>query len=116
MPPIEEFSSTFVVSDIEGNQREVIDAKGPHRRPQRLRNAREPSSTRPAPTPASDGCSAKRGWESIPSECGTAGGQIFRTEYDRFHRPARVFVTGADPNDPGQEQLHERFGVRGAAP
>ena len=36
-------------------------------------------------------------------------GHTFRTEYDPLRRPLRVFVTGANPADPGRELLTERL-------
>ena len=36
-------------------------------------------------------------------------GHTIRTEYDPLRRPLRSFVSGADPDDPGREQLTERL-------
>jgi len=36
-------------------------------------------------------------------------GHTIRTEYDALRRPLRSFVSGADPDDPGREQLTERL-------
>jgi RHS repeat-associated protein len=36
-------------------------------------------------------------------------GHAFRTEYDALHRPLRIIVTGADPNEPDRGICVERF-------
>jgi RHS repeat-associated protein len=99
-PPTEEFYSTRVIFDIEGNQRAVIDAKdrvvmrydydllGTH-----LHQASMEAGERWMLGDVTG--KPIRAWDSR--------GHIFRTEYDALRRATRSFVTGTDPQNATRE-------------
>ena len=96
-PPVEELHRTRVTLDIEGNQREVIDARDRvvmryeydmlgtriHQSSMEAGERRMLSDVAGKPI---------RAWDSR--------GHAFRTEYDPLRRPLRSFVQGADPQLP----------------
>ena len=96
-PPVEELHRTRVNLDIEGNQREVIDARDRvvmryeydmlgtriHQSSMEAGERRMLSDVAGKPI---------RGWDDR--------GHTFRTEYDPLRRPLRSFVQGADPQLP----------------
>ena len=92
--PIEEFYPTRVMLDIEGNQREVADAKG--RAVMRfsydmLGGRGYQASMEAGKRWTLNDVSGKeiRGWDSR--------GHSFRTEFDALRRPISRFVAGSDP-------------------
>jgi RHS repeat-associated protein len=101
---IEEKYSTRVELDIEGNQREVIDAKdrivmryGYDMLGNRIHQASIEAGER---WTLGDVTSKPiRGWDSR--------GHTFRTEYDELRRLARSFVTGDDPQNANQEHCFQ---------
>ncbi|MDP9350372.1 MAG: RHS repeat-associated core domain-containing protein, partial [Chloroflexota bacterium] len=102
-PPTEQFYETRVGLDIEGNQREVIDAKG--RVVMRydydmLGNHIHQASMEAGERWTLNDVSGQpvRGWDSR--------GHNFRTEYDELRRPVRRFVRGADADDSDPRTLH----------
>jgi RHS repeat-associated protein len=95
---------TRVELDIEGNQREVIDAKG--RTVMRyeydmLGNQVHQASMEAGERWVLNDVTGKpiRAWDSR--------NHAFRTEYDKLRRPVRSYVTGADEEDPEKEILFE---------
>jgi RHS repeat-associated protein len=105
-PPTEELHRTRVLLDIEGNQRDVIDARD--RTVMRydydlLGNRIHQASTEAGKRWILNDVSGQpiRAWDSR--------GHAYRTEYDLLRRPLRSFVTGADPSNPNQELLTERL-------
>lgn len=114
-PPTEEFHRTRIVFDIEGNQREVIDANnrvvmrydygiaGPEEDKKRGRGNRcihQSSMDGGERWTLSDVAGNPiRVWDSRA--------QIFRTEYDPLRRPLRSFVVEADASNPNQELMVE---------
>ncbi|KAJ9414782.1 virulence plasmid 65kDa B protein-domain-containing protein [Fusarium oxysporum] len=105
-PAIEELYHTRVVFDIEGNQREVSDAKD------RIvvRHNHDVLGNIVYKFSMEDGerwmlndviGNPVRAWDSR--------GHIFRTEYDPLRRPSRLYITGSDPTKPNQELLAERL-------
>jgi RHS repeat-associated protein len=103
---LEEKYFTRVELDIEGNQREVIDAK--ERVVMRyaydiLGNRIHQLNMEAGARWMLNDVAGKpiRAWDSR--------GQAFRTEYDPLRRPLRSLVTGADPANPNQELLTERL-------
>jgi RHS repeat-associated protein len=105
-PPTEEFHRTRVIFDIEGNQREVIDAKdrivmrydydmlgtGIHQTSMEAGERWMLNDLAGQPT---------RAWDSRA--------HAFRTEYDPLRRPLRSFVAGADSANPNEELLTARL-------
>src|SRR5262249_50994842 len=96
---------TRVVLDIEGNQREVIDAKG--RIVKRYDYDMLGAHIHQASMEAGERWTLNevtgkliRAWDSRV--------HAFRTEYDELRRRLRAFVRGADPQDPNKEILFER--------
>ncbi|MEJ7870920.1 MAG: SpvB/TcaC N-terminal domain-containing protein, partial [Rubrobacteraceae bacterium] len=114
-PPTEEFYATRVVFDIEGNQREVLDAKdrvvmrydydiaGPEEDEDTATNRIHQASMEAGERWTLNDIFGNpiRAWDSR--------GHAFRTEYDPLRRPLRSFVTSADPTNPSQELLTERL-------
>ncbi len=103
---VEERYPTRVLLDIEGNQREVIDAKG--RVVMRydydlLGNRIHQASMEAGERWALNDVVGNqiRAWDSR--------GFVFRTAYDPLRRPLRSFVTGAKPANPNQVLLTERL-------
>lgn len=101
-PPTEEFYSTRIVFDIEGNQREVIDAKDRivMRYDYDMLGARIHQASMEAGERwmLNDVAGQSiRAWDSR--------GHAFRTEYDALRRPLRSFVQGSDPQNPAVEIL-----------
>ena len=101
-PPTEEFHRTRVIFDIEGNQREVTDAKD--RVAMRYDYDMLGTRTHQASMEAGErwmlgDVAGKpiRAWDSR--------GHAFRTAYDALRRPLRSFVQGADPQHPATEIL-----------
>ncbi|HKX27954.1 MAG TPA: SpvB/TcaC N-terminal domain-containing protein [Blastocatellia bacterium] len=101
-PPTEEFYSTRVVFDIEGNQREVIDAND--RIVMRYDYDMLGTRIHQASMEAGERWMLNdvtgqpiRAWDSR--------GHHFRTEYDTLRRPLLSFVQGADPQNPSIEIL-----------
>jgi len=97
---------TRVAMDIEGNQREVIDAK--NRAVMRydynmLGNRIHQASMEAGERWMLNDVSGKpiRGWDSR--------GHIGRTEYDELRRPVRSFVTGADSKNSSREICSEEI-------
>lgn len=102
---IQEQYATRVELDIEGNQREVIDAldRAVMDYDYNMLGTQIHSASMEAGERwmLNDGAGQPiRAWDSR--------GHNFRTEYDELHRPARSFVTGADANDPNREILFQR--------
>jgi RHS repeat-associated protein len=102
---VEETYLTRAELDIEGNQREVIDARD--RIVMRydydlLGNQIHSSSMEAGERWTLNDVSGKpiRAWDSR--------GHVFRTEYDVLRRPLRSFVQGDDPQNPMSEILFER--------
>lgn len=106
VPPTEETHRHVVNFDIEGNEREAIDAKG------RLvmlydydllGNRIHQASMEAGERWMLNDVTGKpiRSWDSRA--------HIFRTEYDSLRRPIRLFVTGADSATLTREVLTERF-------
>jgi len=101
-PPTEEFHRTRVVFDIEGNECEVIDAKG------RVVMRYDYDLLGTCIHYAS--MEAGKRWmleDTVgrPIRAWDSRGHALRTEYDALRRPLRSFVRGADPQDPGSEIL-----------
>ncbi|MGA9768045.1 MAG: SpvB/TcaC N-terminal domain-containing protein [Blastocatellia bacterium] len=101
-PPTEEFYAVRVVFDIEGNQREVIDAKG--RIVMRYDYNMLGAQVHQASMEAAERWMLSnvagqpiRAWDSR--------GNALRTEYDALRRPLRSFAQGADPQNPTAEIL-----------
>jgi RHS repeat-associated protein len=99
-PPVEEFYATRVVFDIEGNQREVIDAKD--RIVMRYDYDMLSAQIHQASMEAGERWMLNdvagqpiRAWDSR--------GHTFRTEYDALRRPLLNFAQGADPQNPTAE-------------
>ncbi|MFN0088302.1 MAG: SpvB/TcaC N-terminal domain-containing protein [Blastocatellia bacterium] len=103
---VEEQYATRVELDIEGNQREVIDALDRVV----MRYDYDMLGTRIH----SAGMEAGERWmlndvAGQPIRAWDSRGHGFRSEYDELRRPARSFVTGADARDPGREILSRRM-------
>jgi RHS repeat-associated protein len=99
-PPVEEFNSTRIVFDVEGNQREVIDA----RNRVVMRYDYDMLGTRIHQASMEAG----ERWmlsdvTGKPIYAWDSRGHSFRSEYDALRRPVRSFVTGADPQHPDTE-------------
>jgi RHS repeat-associated protein len=97
--------ATRVELDIEGNQREVIDARDRivMRYDYDMLGSRIHSASMEAGERwMLDDVFGKpiRAWDSR--------GHVFRSEYDELRRPTRLFVRGTDVNDPDGEILFER--------
>lgn len=91
--------------DIDGNQREVIDAQ--NRKVMlydydMLKNKIHQSSMEAGERWTLNNAvgNSIRSWDSR--------GHVFRTEYDALHRPLRHYVQGADPQNPDNEILFEK--------
>jgi RHS repeat-associated protein len=98
--------TTRVILDIEGNQLEVIDALDRVV----MRYAYDMPGNRIHQLSMEAGArwmlnditgNPVRAWDSRE--------HVFRTEYDPLRRPLCAYVTGADPNQSGQELLTERL-------
>ncbi len=96
---------TMTVLDIEGNQREVIDAMGRivmrydyDMLGNRIHQASMEAGERWMLGDAAG--SPLHGWDSR--------GHTFRTVYDPLRRPLEAYVRGADPDNPEREILHQR--------
>jgi RHS repeat-associated protein len=90
---VDEFYATHVVFDIEGNQREVIDAMGRAV----IRYDYDMLSTQIHSTSMDAGERwALNDVAGQPIRAWDARGHEFRTEYDQLHRPVRQFVRGTD--------------------
>jgi RHS repeat-associated protein len=105
-PPTEEFQRTHTIFDIEGNQREIVDARD--RAVIRyeydiLGNRIHLASMEGGERWMLNDATGKpiRAWDSRT--------HVLRTEYDPLRRPVRSFVIGADPANPNQELLTERL-------
>lgn len=104
--PAEEFHRTRILFDIEGNQREVVDARDRvvmRYEYDMLGNRIHQASMEAGERWMLNDASGKpiRSWDSRAHR--------LRTEYDQLRRPVRAFVTGADPANPGGELLTERL-------
>ena len=102
---VEEKYSTRILLDIEGNQRDVIDAKGRivmHYDYDLLGNRIHQASMEAGERWMLNDVAGKpiRAWNSR--------GHNFRTEYDALRRPLNAFVQGSHPQDPKNEILFER--------
>jgi RHS repeat-associated protein len=102
---IEEKYYTQVVFDIEGNQREVIDARD------RIVMSYDYDMLGSPIHQAS--MEAGERWmlndvTGKPIRAWDSRGHAFRTEYDALRRPLRTYVKGAEPQDPSKEILFER--------
>jgi len=102
---IDESYSTRVNLDIEGNQREVIDARD--RIVMRYDYDMLGNQTH------SSSMEAGERWmfndvAGQPIRAWNNRGHVFHTEYDELRRPTRSFVAGADANDPDREILFQR--------
>jgi RHS repeat-associated protein len=113
---VEEQYQTRVELDIEGNQRAVIDAKGRVVMRYRYSIAGPDEEEEKAGANRIHQSSMEAGerWtlndaSGKPIRSWNSRGQSFRTEYDVLRRQVRVFVTGANPDDPGEEILSERL-------
>ena len=102
---VDEQYVTTVELDIEGNQREVRDARG--RIVMRydydmLGNQFHSSSMEEGERWMLNNVTGQliRAWDSR--------GHVFRTDYDELRRATQSFATGADPNDPDREILFQR--------
>ncbi len=104
-PPAEEFETTRVVLDIEGNQRQVIDALG--RVAFRFDYDMLGRELHQASMDAGERWTLNNAL-GLPIRAWTSRGFAFRTEYDALFRPTRAFVTGADASQPQRELLVER--------
>jgi RHS repeat-associated protein len=101
-PPTEEFYATRVVFDIEGNQREVIDAKD------RIVMRYDYDMLGARIHQASMEAGARRMLNDVagqPIRAWDSRGHHFHTEYDVLRRPLRSFVQGSDPQNPSTEIL-----------
>ncbi|MCL4299100.1 MAG: toxin [Anaerolineae bacterium] len=99
------YFATRVRLDIEGNQREVIDAKD--RIVMRYDYDMLGSRIHQASMEAGER------WllndvTGKPIRSWNSRGHTFRTEYDALRRPMHIFVTGADANNPARELLVQR--------
>ncbi|MBS0150491.1 MAG: hypothetical protein JSR31_06075 [Nitrospira sp.] len=95
-PLADEFYRTSIVYDVEGNQRQVIDAKD--RVVMRYDYDLLSTSIHSASMDAGER------WmlndvAGQPMRAWDARGHEFRTEYDQLHRPVRQFVRGTDVNE-----------------
>ncbi len=104
--------------DIEGNQREVINALGRIVMRYDYTMAGPEQDDDGAPTNANRihqaSMEAGERWmlndiAGNPIRAWDSRGHMFRTEYDPLRRPLRSFVTGADPGNPNAELLTERL-------
>jgi len=105
-PPAEEFYRTRILFDIEGNQREIVDARDRvvmRYEYDMLGNRIHQASMEAGERWMLNDASGKsiRTWDSRA--------HALRTEYDPLRRPVRAFVAGADPANPGRELLTERL-------
>ena len=105
-PSVEEFYRTRIILDIEGNQREVIDAKERvvmHYDYDMLGNRIHQASMEAGERWMLNDVAGKSisAWDSR--------GHTFRTEYDPLRRPLRSFVIGADPANSNRELLTDRL-------
>jgi RHS repeat-associated protein len=105
-PPAEEFYATRVGFDIEGNQREVIDAND------RIVMRYDYDMLGTPIHQAS--MEAGERWmlndvAGQPIRAWDTRGHAFRTEYDALRRPLRSFVQGHDPQNPAAEILFGRM-------
>jgi RHS repeat-associated protein len=102
--PSEERHATRVRLDIEGNQREVIDAL------QRVVMRHDHDMLGAQIHQASMEAGARWTLNDVagkPIRAWDSRGHAFHTEYDDLHRPLRAFVKGANPDKPEQEILFE---------
>ena len=110
---------TRIILDIEGNKREVIDAKGRvvMRYDYDMSGPRETEDDEESQPPANlihqTSMEAGQRWmlndvAGNPIGAWDSRGHRFRTEYDTLRRPVRAFVKGADPQDLSREILYEK--------
>ncbi len=104
-PPIQEFYATRVSFDIEGNRREVIDARdrivmryGYDLLGNRIHQASMEAGERWMLNDVSG--QPIYAWDSRSHQ--------FRTQYDSLRRPVRAYVQGDDPSRPDREILFGR--------
>lgn len=104
--PIEERHVTRTVLDIEGNAREIVDARD--RRVARCGYDMLGTRAREATMDAGERFTLAdvlgrpvRTWDSR--------GHVFRTEYDALRRPVEIHVTGADPANLTKEILYQKI-------
>ena len=102
---VQEQYETRISLDIEGNQREVSDA--------RTRIVMSYEYDMLGDQIHSSSMEAGELWmlndvAGQPIRAWDSRGHVFRTEYDELRRPTRSFVTGADANHPDREILFER--------
>src|SRR5262249_1217550 len=105
-PPVEEVHSTRIILDIEGNQREVIDAKD--RVVMRYDYDMLGNRIRQASMEAGER------WmlndvTGKPIRAWTSRQHAFETEYDELRRPVRSFVQGGNPADPAEQTFPQRI-------
>lgn len=103
-PPVEEFHRTRIMLDIEGNQREVIDARD--RVVMRYDYDMLGNRVHQASMEAGERWMLKD-VAGKPLYAWDSRGHAFRTEYDPLRRLVRSFVTGADAANPNEEILTE---------
>ncbi|RKG52236.1 hypothetical protein D7X30_34160 [Corallococcus sp. AB011P] len=103
---VEEMYATRMVLDIEGNQREVIDAKA--RVAMRYEYNLLGSRIHQASMEAGERWTLND-VEGKPLRAWDSRGHAFRTEYDELRRPEGSFVTGADPDHPSRESQYEKI-------
>lgn len=104
-PPVEEFHRTRVGLDIEGNQREVIDAED--------RVVMRYDYDMLGTLAYQSSMEAGQRWllhdvTGRSSRAWDDRGHAFRTSYDALGRLLQSFVLGANPNHPDEELLTER--------
>jgi RHS repeat-associated protein len=105
-PPSEELHRTRISFDIEGNQREIIDAES------RVVMRCDYDMLGNRIRQASMDAGVRRIMDDVqgkPLYAWDGRGHRFRTQYDSLRRPLRHLVTGADLADPGRELLSERL-------
>lgn len=95
-PTVDQFYRTRVIYDIEGNQRDVIDAKD-----RVVMRYDYDMLSNPIHSVSMD---AGERWmvtdvAGQPMRAWDARGHEFRTEYDQLHRPINQFVRGTDANE-----------------
>jgi RHS repeat-associated protein len=105
-PPTEEFYSTRVIFDIEGNQREIIDAKD--------RIVMRYDYDMLGAQIHQVSMEAGERWmlndvAGQPIRVWDSRGHAFRTEYDALRRPLRSFAQDNDPQNPAAEILFGRM-------
>lgn len=102
---VDETAETRVVMDLEGNQREVIDAMG--RVVMRYNYDMLGTRMHQASMEAGQRWTLNDSMGQ-PLRSWDERGHVFRTTYDVLHRPVATFALGADPARPNDELLVER--------